>query len=54
MTPEEKAEKREAAIQGMISRGYSREKAEEAINRVARVLFGPGGPFAPTTEEDVL
>lgn len=46
MTPEEKAAKREAAIQGMVDRGYSRERAEELIGLVAKTLFGPGGRFA--------
>lgn len=45
MTPEEKAEKREAAIQGLVDKGYSRERAEELIGSVTRALFGPKGFF---------
>ena len=47
MTPEDRASKREAAVQGMIARGYSRERAEEILGSVSSALFGPGGRFAP-------
>ncbi|GAA1138577.1 hypothetical protein [Nocardioides aquiterrae] len=46
MTPEEKAEKREAVIQGMVDKGYTRERAEEVIGSIAKTLFGPGGRFS--------
>lgn len=46
VTPEERAEKREAVIQGMIARGYDRERAEELVDLIAKTLFGPGGRFA--------
>lgn len=46
MTPEERAEKREAVIAGMVAKGYTRERAEEVIGMVAKTLFGPGGRFA--------
>lgn len=45
MSPEEKAEKREQVIQGMIAKGHSRERAEEVIGLIAKTLFGPGGRF---------
>lgn len=45
MTPEERAAKREAAVQGMIAKGYSRDRAEALIQMVAAALFGPGGRF---------
>lgn len=46
MTPEERAEKREAAVQAMINKGYTRERAEELLALVGRTLFGPGGAFS--------
>lgn len=46
-----KAKKREAAIQGMVARGYTRERAEEVLGKVARALFGPGGRFAPDGDD---
>lgn len=46
MTPEERAAKREAVIQGMVDKGHSRERAEELIGIVTKTLFGPGGRFA--------
>jgi hypothetical protein len=46
MTPEERAEKREAVIQGMVAKGHTRERAEELVGTVAKALFGPGGRFA--------
>ena len=50
MTPEEKAAKREAVIEGMVAKGYTRERAEEVIGLITKPLFGPGGRFsdAPT------
>ena len=51
MTPDERAAKREAAVQGMVARGYSRERAEEILAHVGRTLFGPGGPFAKKSED---
>lgn len=45
MTPEERAQKREAAVQGMIAKGYTRERAEELLADIGRTLFGPGGRF---------
>jgi hypothetical protein len=46
MTPEERAEKREAVIQGMVAKGHTRERAEELIGSMTKALFGPGGRFA--------
>lgn len=46
MTPEEKATKRQAMIDGMVAKGYTPERAEEVIDHVAKTLFGPGGRFA--------
>ncbi len=46
MTPEERAEKREAAVQGMIAKGYTRERAEALLFDIGRVLFAPNGRFA--------
>lgn len=45
MTPEERAAKREAAIEGMVAKGYTRERAEEVIGHIAKTLFGPDGRF---------
>lgn len=45
MTPEEKAAKREAIVQGLVDKGYSRERAEELIGLVNKALFAPGGRF---------
>ena len=45
MSPEERAAKREAAVQGMVAKGYTRERAEELLDMVAKALFGPGKPF---------
>lgn len=49
LTPKERAAKREAIIQGMMAKGYSRERSEEIIGHVAKTLFGPGGRFAKAT-----
>ena len=46
MTPEERAARRGAVMEGMIAKGYTRERAEEALGLVAKVLFGPGGRFS--------
>jgi DNA polymerase III alpha subunit len=46
MTPEERAEKREVMVQGMVAKGHSRERAEQLLDMVGRALFGPGGRFA--------
>jgi hypothetical protein len=46
MTPEERAEKREGVIQGMVAKGYTRERAEELVGTITKALFGPGGRFA--------
>lgn len=46
MTPEERAAKREAVIEGMVAKGYTRERAEEVIGAMTKALFGPGGRFA--------
>jgi hypothetical protein len=50
MSPEERAAKREAVIQGMIAKGHSRERAEEIVGHIAKTLFGPGGRFNTTTK----
>lgn len=50
MTPEERAEKREAAIAGMVAKGYTRERAEEVVGTVAKALFAPGGRLAADDE----
>lgn len=42
----ERATKREAAIEGMVAKGYTRERAEELFDLIGRTLFGPGGRFA--------
>jgi hypothetical protein len=47
MTPEERAEKREAMIQGMVDKGHTPERAEELIDMVAAALFAPGKRFGP-------
>jgi hypothetical protein len=52
MSAEDRAEKREAVIAGMVAKGYSRERAEEVIGLVTDALFGPGGRFAPTTTDE--
>ncbi len=46
MTAEEAAAKREAAIEGMVAKGYTRERAEELLGLIGKTLFGPGGRFA--------
>lgn len=50
MSPEEKAAARETAVQGLIARGYTRERAEAVLGMVSKALFGPGGTFAPPSE----
>ena len=45
LTSDQKAEKREAAIAGMVAKGYTRERAEELIGLVAGALFAPGKRF---------
>lgn len=51
MTNEERAEKREAVIQGMVAKGYTRERAEELIGSITGALFGPSGRFASDGED---
>lgn len=51
VTPEERAAKREAVIQGMVDKGYTRERAEEIVGTITRTLFGPGGRFARDDRE---
>lgn len=51
MTPEERAEKREAVIAGMVAKGYARDRAEEVVGLIAKALFGPGGRFAQGDRE---
>ena len=45
MTPEERTERREAAVRGLIDRGYTRERSEELIAMIAGALFAPGKRF---------
>ena len=45
VTAEERAAKREAAIQGMVDKGHTRERAEELIDMIAAALFAPGKRF---------
>ncbi|HSV40030.1 MAG TPA: hypothetical protein VLI04_14825 [Nocardioidaceae bacterium] len=52
MTPEERAEKREAAIAGMVAKGHTRESAEELIGDITKTLFGPGGRFGAKSPGD--
>lgn len=47
LTPEERAAKREAAVQGMVAKGYTRERAEEVLGMVSGALFAPGKRFGP-------
>lgn len=57
MTPEERAEKREAAVQGMIAKGYTRERAEELLGMVGKALFalfGPNGRFTVDSTDGPL
>lgn len=42
---EEREAKREAAVQGLIDKGYTRERAVELIELVAGALFAPGKRF---------
>lgn len=37
--------RREAAIQAMIDKGHTRERAEAVFGLINKALFGPGGRF---------
>ena len=50
MSPDEAKVKREAAIEGMVAKGYDREVAERLLGMIGRALFGPGGRFEITPD----
>ena len=47
LTPKDIPEKREAAIQGLMAKGYTRDRSEELIGLLAASLFAPGKRFGP-------
>jgi hypothetical protein len=54
LTGDDAAARREAAIQAMINKGHTRERAEAVFGIINRALFAPGGRFAKDSAERAL